>query len=238
MKGVGLQYRITGADRDTGLDREILIEASDEQSAVRAANARGILVAEVELAEDAESVDAMNPASLVVGEYDFYLQGESLTINGPNPGLAQLLGPRLMHLAQVPEGQLVLGRPEVLTDVFHIPSEPNLKTASPKQIAYARNLGFAVADDISRDEIAFLLTDFEEVRFYVYFVFRAIFGAAPSDVGVDTASINRIVMRLFEDAPLAVRIVALKALANAEGETPEIGGDVYDKVFRMVRRLK
>jgi len=42
--GSGRQYRVSGANRETGEDVEITVEAYDEADAARAANRQGVLV--------------------------------------------------------------------------------------------------------------------------------------------------------------------------------------------------
>lgn len=56
-----MRFKVTGADRESGEDREIVVEASDVQSASAKANAKGLMVADCIAVDDATEATKLCP---------------------------------------------------------------------------------------------------------------------------------------------------------------------------------
>lgn len=248
-----MKYRVTGISRITNQQNEIDVRASSAQEASTKAEAFGFQVVRVEaLPDDASktvalvNVDDADAADNTgraweLRDYTLRLVGEELTVSGPNGGLAALLGRRFLALLESDEGRLALMSEDLrhrLADLFHVPIQSTNELATAAQIRYAAALGFDVSNDTTADEVGFLLTCFEQVRYYVYFVFRAVFGEKPSEFAVSTERINGLVSIIIGDEALVAQIMAIQIRRDATGSEAPRRGEPFRQVNRLVQTMR
>jgi hypothetical protein len=178
--------------------------------------------------------------SLQIRQYCIKLCGNELNVGGPNEALCNLIGRRFLRLVACEEGRWVLTHDETkgrLDELFHVPLESTADPATDKQVEYAQALGYAVPEEVTRDEVSFLLTDFQQCRFYVHFVFRSLFDMSTSDAGFKPGTLDAIVSELVDDESLTARILAIQLKANMTVRDIPRRGDVYQLVKRQVKKF-
>jgi hypothetical protein len=236
-----MQYHICGANRTTGEDAEVTVEAESEEAAIALANEQEILAADVQEVPDApglpetlaepegsEAREVEGIVSLatlafegVMGQYSVRLDRGEASVEGPNEALAKRLRERVATLSQVPEGRDLLrqasGR---LAVALHVPAESTGTAADTGQIAEARAQGLRVDEGIANDELAWMVGDLELVRRHVMHVFGRVFHEDPEKAGVAREDVERVVMSVLGDPVLCARVVAAHVLRTAETHPP------------------
>jgi len=181
----------------------------------------------------------MDVPAISMGDYEIRIEGDEMHVAGPNEGLCRLLGQRFLELIGTEEGRNVLYDSVARMRLWDSIATPNASAGRPateKQKQFARAIGMVLADNISFAEISFLLDEFEQVRWYVYFVFRQLYGQTPSEAGTPSDLITLLTMSLLNDRILSARILALQAMRNATGEEVPTQGEVYMSVALEIRK--
>jgi len=181
----------------------------------------------------------MPSPAITIGDYEIHVEGDEMHVAGPSESLCRLLGQRLLELIGTEEGRQALsddGARMRLWDSITTPKMSAGRQATEKQKQFARALGMVVADTASFADIAFLLSEYEQVRWYVYFVFRQLYGQTPSEAGAPSDLVSSLTMSFLHDRTLSARILALQAIRNASGEEVRKQGEVYMLVALEVRK--
>jgi hypothetical protein len=179
--------------------------------------------------------------AMVLHEYRIELDEDErhFTVEGPNEDLCYLIGERFKLACATEEGKLLLTSAEMrrrLPEFFHIPEISTTALATAAQICYARDLGFPVSDGATADEIGFYLKDFEQVRFYVYYVLRNSKSLAALAEAADCRDlVYRVIQRILQNPEMVVVILSLMTRQNATGREPPRSGDTFRAVTKLLK---
>jgi len=225
-------FRVCGCDRKTAQDSgPYFVDAPDEESALQDAVRLGMLVS---------SIGPVAPEATLIGDYCLQAEGRFLHIDGPDESISGAIAKQ--YLAALPSDELrdivVSGYADRLRAEAFGGHHRGLKgPATERQLAYATGLGLSYPANPTKAYIGRMLDQFEQTRFYVYFVWRCLTGGTPSECGQQTEPINAFVVRLMQqDPPIVIRVLLAQALANFQGTKPSRTSGLFQEMADRVNK--
>jgi len=186
----------------------------------------------------------MRLSAVTINDYRLALDGDKLTVDGPNYRLAVLLGERWLNLIKTEEGRNLHVHDEVsdlLAETIGVPKQivKHPKTPRPateRQIEFADTIGYEFPDDISFDEISIILTDYECANLFMHHVWKQMTGRKCVDCGLSRDELLRGVQGILQDQILTMRIRALSALTQLESSGLPCDGIAFSQVKSLLEK--
>lgn len=176
-------------------------------------------------------------AAIAIKDYVIEFDENGAMVNGPNAGMARLIAARFALLVKMPIGRKAMSDQYAVKrigELFNVPFKSSCDPASEAQREYAAGLGFLVPPTATKDEVGYSLSDFEQVRFFVYHVFRTLHGDKPSTLGVQTSAVNSVVRGVLRQPELTAKVRATMVLADAHGKDKPTKGNVFAAVSEVL----
>ena len=199
-------------------------------------------------ARDDQGANDLDDYDKQIGDYKLRVDGQILRIDGPDDSVGKAIGPdylaalrreEMFAVVLTGESEEILG--EALGG-FHRGLKGH---ATKRQLQYADTLGLTYPENPTKAYIGRMLDQFEEVRFYVCFIWRSMMDEAPSDSGVPKGMIDRFVVDLLRsEESLWIGALLARSLANHKGMSPptdtalfrEIAGRLKTAIMPSIRR--
>lgn len=166
-------------------------------------------------------IDDLDNYETQIGDYHLRVKRRRLYVDGPDDSIARAIADD--WLAAPPAEELLTivipgAREQILARALSFFHYRGLNgDATEGQLRYARELGLTYPQNPSKAYIGRILSQFEQVRFYVCFVWRSMMHKAPAESGVPKGMIDRFVVDILRNnKPLYISMFLTDSMTKCE----------------------